>query len=75
MTNLENLKKGAINLLRNCAEITDQDTLLIISEDPALGWYQKDISDAVNEMANNIGIKTKVIEVGGPQNDSKITIL
>ena len=71
MINLENLKKGANNLLRNCADISDQDTLLIISEDPALSWYEKDISDAVSEMANNMGIKTKVLEVGGPQNDSK----
>ena len=71
MINLENLKKGANNLLINCADISDQDTLLIISEDPALGWYEKDISDAVSKIANNMGIKTKVLEVGGPQNDSK----
>ena len=67
----ENLKKGVKNLLNNCANISKNETLVIILEDPALGWYKKDIADAVKKEAEEAGIKTTILEVGGPQNDSK----
>ena len=67
----ENLKKGVKNLLYNCANISKNETLIIILEDPALGWYKKDIADAVKKEAEETGIKTTILEVDGPQNDSK----
>ena len=66
-----NLKKGVKNLLYNCANISKNETLIIILEDPALGWYKKDIAVAVLIEAEETGIKTTILEVDGPQNDSK----
>ena len=70
----ENIAKGAKNILENCADLSKNQTLLIISEDPVLGWYKKDITDALAEEAKGMGIKTTILEVGGPQNDSKSTL-
>jgi len=71
MINSENLKQGAKNILTNCANLSNNESLLIISEDPALGWYKKDITEALSKEANDMGVKTTVLEVDGPQNDSK----
>ena len=46
MINPENITKGAKNILENCADLSKNQTLLIISEDPVLEWYNKDITDA-----------------------------
>ena len=71
MINPENITKGAKNILENCADLSKNQTLLIISEDPVLGWYKKDITDALAAEAKGMSIKTTILEVGGPQNDSK----
>ena len=71
MINPENITKGAKNILENCADLSKNQTLLIISEDPVLGWYNKDITDALAAEAKGMSIKTTILEVGGPQNDSK----
>ena len=47
------LNKSINNLLNNCAELNENDTLLIISEDSKFGWYDKDISIAVYDYAKN----------------------
>ena len=33
--------EGARNLILNCAELKKDETLVIITEDPKLGWYEK----------------------------------
>ena len=71
MINPEKITKGAKNILENCADLSKNQTLLIISEDPLLGWYNKDITDALAAEAKGMGIKTTILEVGGPANESK----
>ena len=68
MINPENITKGAKNILENCADLSKNQTLLIISEDPLLGWYNKDITDALAAEAKGMGIKATILEVGGPEN-------
>ena len=69
------LNKSINNLLNNCAELNENDTLLIISEDSKFGWYDKDISIAVYDYAKNkLGLSTELLIVGEPQNNSKNTL-
>ena len=71
MTSSQNLEKGAHNLLKNCANLSTDQKLIIISEDPSLGWYNSDITHYIKKAATEMGIKTSILEVGEPQNDSK----
>ena len=71
MTSSQNLEKGAHNLLKNCANLSTDQKLIIISEDPSLGWYSSDITHYIKQAATEMGIKTSILEVGEPQNDSK----
>ena len=69
------LNKSINNLLNNCAELNENDTLLIISEDSKFGWYDKDISIAVYDYAKNkLGLSTELLVVGEPKNNAKNTI-
>ena len=69
------LNKSINNLLNNCAELDKNDSLLIISEDPKFGWYDKEISDAVyNYAKNQLGLNTELLIVGEPKNNSKSTL-
>jgi hypothetical protein len=63
------LRAGAHNLLVNCANLTADETLVIISEDPSLGWYDRDIVEALASEARAMGITPTVIDVGAPGND------
>ena len=68
MTNSENLSKGARNLLLNCAELGPNETLLIVCEDPNLGWYDNETARAVADEARTLGIMPTILEVGPPEN-------
>ena len=69
------LNKSINNLLNNCAELDKNDSLLIISEDPKFGWYDKEISVAVyNYAKNQLGLNTELLIVGEPKNNSKSTL-
>ena len=69
------LNKSINNLLNNCAELNENDTLLVISEDSKFGWYDKDISIAVYDYAKNkLGLSTELLIVGEPKNNAKNTI-
>ena len=69
------LNKSINNLLNTCAELNKNDSLLIISEDPKFGWYDKDISLSVyNYAKNNLEINTELLIVGEPKNNSKNTL-
>ena len=69
------LNKSINNLLNNCAELNENDTLLVISEDSKFGWYDKDISIAVYDYAKNkLGLSTELLIVGEPKNNAENTI-
>ncbi len=64
----DNLAKGARNLLINCANLKQGDTLLIIHENPELGWYDAATPATVTNEARLLGITPTVLEVGEPVN-------
>ena len=71
MLTSEKLKKSSHNLLINCANLSSNQSLLIISEDEKYGWYSKDVTEVIYNEANNLGIKSDILEVGKPNNKSK----
>jgi hypothetical protein len=75
MTFASDLTTGARNLLLNCAELKQEETLLIISEDPRLGWYESDVAEALYQEAGNLGIIPTLLEVGKPSNQKNLTVL
>ena len=60
------LEKGISNLLLNCAELKSGETLLLVHEDPALGWYDHEAAQAVLDTAKAMGCETTLLEVGAP---------
>jgi hypothetical protein len=56
------------NLLRNCAGLTPGDSLLVVYENPELGWYDKAVTKIVIDAAKSLAIETRSLEVGAPQN-------
>ncbi len=68
MTLANVLKVGARNLILNCAELKKDETLAIISEDPKLGWYDADVTEALINEATLMGIKPTLLDVAGPKN-------
>lgn len=58
--------KGADNLLINCAGVHAGDRLLIVHEDPALGWYDREAPQAVAARARKLGLAVTMLEVQGP---------
>ena len=63
---MTNLDAGVQNLLVNCAEVRSGETLLIVHEDPVLGWYDMEAPSAVNEAATRMGLTTTMMQVGEP---------
>ena len=63
-----NTERGLRNLLIDCAGVTAGQRLLIVREDPALGWYDAAISEAVAAYAGALGLTVEILPVGGPQN-------
>ncbi len=68
MAGTGNLEAGARNLLVNCADLKPDESLLIICEDPALGWYDYDTAAAVAAEARKMGISPTLLAVGAPEN-------
>lgn len=65
----QHIIQGVQNLLLNCAQLNPEETLLIICEDPALGWYDAAAPKAVAEAAVNMGIHPTLLSVGTPECD------
>ena len=63
-----NVENGARNLLVNCAGLVKGDKVVILHEDPALGWYDLEAPIAVDTMASQMGIHSRLLKVGGPRN-------
>ena len=59
------------NLLFNCAKLTEGDRILVISEDPSLGWYDKLTPELVTAEAKSQKISVTNLEVGEPDNYEK----
>lgn len=66
--------RAARNLLLGCAELDSTDTLLIVHEDPQLGWYDAAVTGAIAAAADELGIEFQTLEVGPPRNlrDSRV---
>ena len=69
--NSEKLSKGCHNILINCANLSESQTLLIIREKEEFGWYKKDISETIYSEAKSMGLRPEILEVGEPENDAK----
>ena len=68
MTATGDLEDGARNLLVNCADLKPDESLLIIREDPALGWYDQDTAVTVAAEARIMGVTPTIMDVGAPEN-------
>ena len=66
MTAAQDVTAGARNLLVTCAEVTGAESLLIVREDPALGWYDTEVSEAVAAEARSLGLAPEFLDVGKP---------
>lgn len=71
MSDDDALKLGARNLLFNCAKLCSGDKVLIINEDPNLGWYDQEVSSYVSKEAENNKIAVTQLQVGAPDNSDK----
>ena len=65
----KDLARGIRNLLLNCAGAQAGQKLLIVREDPALGWYDAALAPAIADFANTAGLTVEILEVEGPRND------
>ena len=54
-------------MLLNCAGLKAGDSLLIVHEDPALGWYDREMADALADEARTLGIEPHLLQVAGPE--------
>ena len=61
--------RGARNLLVNCAGVGPGTDLVILHEDPALGWYDLEAPRAVAEEARKLGAAPALVRVGAPGNE------
>ena len=59
---------GARNLLINCAGLEKGQRLLVVHEDPDLGWYDLDAPLAVAAEAEKLRVPATLLAVGGPGN-------
>ncbi len=55
--NEDELQKGALNLLVNCGGLSAGDKLLVLHEDPELGFYDQEIADTVMRAADDLDIE------------------
>ncbi len=69
MTTDLDVAEGARNLLFNCAELKPHETLLIVCEDPALGWYDAEVPEVIAKLAMTIGVTPTILSVGKPENE------
>jgi hypothetical protein len=60
------LEAGAVNLVSGCAGITAGQKVLVVAEDPGLGWFDELAPRAVARAARRLGAEAAVKPVGGP---------
>jgi len=55
--------------LINCAELSTDESLLIVCESPALGWYDDAVFEAIASAARELGVVPTMFDVGAPENE------
>ncbi|MEM7057780.1 MAG: hypothetical protein AAF557_09360 [Pseudomonadota bacterium] len=60
------LAAGARNLLDECAGVRPGLRVVVLQEDPELGWYDREAPAAVARMARELGAEVEVLDVGDP---------
>ncbi|NKC00651.1 MAG: hypothetical protein GKR90_19455 [Pseudomonadales bacterium] len=60
--------RGAHNLLFNCLELNAGDHLLIVQENPDLGWYDREVVEFVSNVARDMSASVTLRNVEGPDN-------
>ena len=58
-------------MLLNCADLKAGDSLLIVHEDPALGWYDREMADALADEARTLGSSRICCRWPGPKSRRK----
>jgi len=71
----DNIKLATDNLLFDCSDLKSGDSLLIVYENPELGWYEKGLADIIAKAAENSGISTQLLEVGAPKNQKDQNVI
>ncbi len=62
------LRSGARNLIKGCLGDVAGKTVLVIAEDPSLGWYDAAAPASVESVLAEMGAVVKTLQVGAPQN-------
>jgi len=60
------LQAGAVNLVSGCAGITAGQKVLVVAEDPALGWFDEIAPRTVAGTARRLGAEVAIMPVGNP---------
>lgn len=63
------LKEGADNLIDGCLGDVDGKSVLLICEDPALGWYDAAAPAMVAKRLGDKGAKVRILPVSMPENE------
>ena len=62
------LRLGAINLIEGCLGDVFGKTVLVVAEDPRLGWYDAAAPAIVETTLMEMGATVKTLTVGEPKN-------
>ena len=62
------LKLGALNLIEGCLGDVVGKAVLIVAEDPQLGWYDATAPASVAAVLKEMGATVKTLMVGAPEN-------
>ena len=74
MSHQQDLAVGARNLLLNCLELGAGESLVIICEDPSLGWYESRTAQAIADEALALGVRATMLDVGAPENSRDLGV-
>jgi hypothetical protein len=71
----QRLSRGTRNLLFDCAELTPDDSILVVYEDPQTGWWSRDLVDTLVREAGALGFSVEQLIAEAPANhrDEAIT--
>ena len=70
LVNDDLLKLGALNLIEGCLGDVVGKEILIVAEDPQLGWYDAAAPTSVASLLGEMGAIVKTLMVGAPENDA-----
>ncbi|MEM1160308.1 MAG: hypothetical protein AAGJ28_05195 [Pseudomonadota bacterium] len=62
-------RAGARNLLAGCADVRAGQHVVIVAEDPALGWYDAEAPAVVAAEAEALGATVTIVPAGPPSED------